>query len=466
MTIAFGTSGLRGPATGFTAQSVHAYVSAFLDVLEAGPKTVYVGADLRDSSPIITQYCLSAIAANGRQAIYAGNVPTPALAAYAMAENCPALMITGSHIPETYNGIKFYRRNSELLKQDEAPIRQSAGQKLLSPHPIPPRAELPAPNPAIAQAYVLRYTSAFGPKALAGLRLGIDMHSAVGRDLLLEILEGLGAECFPFRRMDHFIAVDTEALDPADLNRAETEIATHQLHCVVSTDGDGDRPLLINADGRQINGDVLCTLAARALKIDTVVTPLSSTSAIEMSGWFAQTFRTRIGSPYVVAAMTATSGTAIAGFEANGGFLLGSDLQLPHGPIKALPTRDAVLPLVVTLAAANQQPGGLSGLVAELPARVMQADRLRDVPATTAASFLSEIAQNQTAREALHPLLTTPKSIDLTDGVRMQLNDNISVHLRQSGNAPELRAYVETSNTEQTAQLLSELMARLEATLH
>ncbi len=67
-----------------------------------------------------------------------------------------------------------------------------------------------------------------------------------GADLLVRIFEGLGAEVRPFHRMERFVAVDTEALDPADLERSREFIVEHGLDAVVSTDGDGDRPLVID----------------------------------------------------------------------------------------------------------------------------------------------------------------------------------------------------------------------------
>ena len=78
---AFGTSGLRGPATDFTQELCTAYVTAFLERCEgqASGKTAYVGADLRDSSPRIAGQCLAAIKAAGWTPVWAGNVPTRAL---------------------------------------------------------------------------------------------------------------------------------------------------------------------------------------------------------------------------------------------------------------------------------------------------------------------------------------------------------------------------------------------------
>ena len=461
MPLAFGTSGLRAPAAAFDAAQVAAYVAAFLDhVACAGGTEVFVGCDLRASSPEISVHVVSAIAAHGQVPHWCGVLPTPGVAAAALQKGVPAIIVTGSHIPEDYNGIKFYRPDGELLKGDEAPIRALAEAGLAEAVTAPPRA-LPEPDLSVGAAYVARYVAAFGPDALSGLKLGVFEHSAAGRDLLADILSGLGAELVRFGRSERFIAVDTEALDPQSVAIAAGQIAQHGLDAVVSTDGDGDRPLFIGADGQQINGDVLCALAAHALDIQVVVTPLTSTSAIELSGWFEKVTRTRIGSPYVVAAMQQEVAPRLAGFEANGGFLLGSDLDLPRGQLPALPTRDAVLPLVAVCADARKRGCGFADLVAELPTRVMKADRLKQVQPALSARFLSEIAGSTELRAEIADDLAAPETIDLTDGVRFGLADGSVVHFRASGNAPELRAYVETESAAQTELRLGAIMTSL-----
>lgn len=460
--LAFGTSGLRGPAIAFDAASVGAYVGAFLDHIGVPTGTVvYVGCDLRSSSPSISGDVVAAIAAHGLMPRWCGVLPTPAVAAAALGRGVPAIVITGSHIPEDYNGIKFYRPDGELLKDDEAPISALAERILARKAAVPSRTTLPNPDVTAGADYVARYVDAFGQQALAGLRLGVFEHSAAGRDLLGEILGELGAELFRFGRSDTFVAVDTEALDPQSLAVSATEIDAHGLDAVVSTDGDGDRPLLIAADSRQINGDVLCLLAARALGIRTVVTPLTSNSAIELCGWFDRVIRTRIGSPYVVAAMQAENGGSIAGFEANGGFLLGSSLDLGGRQLAALPTRDAILPLLAVLAEANRRSISLDEMVRELPPRVMKADRLKEIPQALSAGFLSEVAVSASLRAVLAPGLATPATTDLRDGVRFGLEDGAVVHFRASGNAPELRVYVETASTDDTNERLRAIKARL-----
>ena len=461
---AFGTSGLRGPATDFTPSLCTAYVTAFLERCAAGTngRTAYIGADLRESSPRIASQCLAAVRAAGWTPVWAGAVPTPALAAYAMARSAPAVMITGSHIPESYNGIKFYRPDGEFLKEDEAPVRTRAAAIEAEGRDVAP-IDPGAPLADVAESYVERYVAAFGPDALKGLRIGIDLHSAVGRDLTVRIFRGLGAECHAFRRMETFVAVDTEALDPADVERARRTIATERLDAVVSTDGDGDRPLVIDETGRQINGDVLGVLTARLIGARTVVTPLSSTSAVEQTGWFAHVERTRIGSPYVVAGMASAAVHPVAGFEANGGFLLGDDVAMSRGLLARLPTRDAILPAVACLVLAKREGKPLSALAAMLPARFMKADRVKDVAPDRSRTFLDAMESARDLRAAFDPRLADPVEISVLDGVRMALSNGDTVHFRQSGNAPEMRIYVETGSAAGTDRLLAEMMERLSA---
>jgi phosphomannomutase len=461
---AFGTSGLRGPATDFTQALCTAYVTAFLERCEAtaSGRTAYVGADLRDSSPRIAGQCLAAIYAAGWTPVWAGNVPTPALAAYAMARSAPAVMVTGSHIPESYNGIKFYRPDGEFLKEDETPVKERA-QAIESEGRTVAAIEPGAPLDDVAESYVQRYIGAFGPDALKGLRIGIDLHSAVGRDLTQRIFRGLGADCHPFRRVDKFIAVDTEALDPEDIARARQLITAEKLDAVISTDGDGDRPLVIDETGRQINGDVLGVLTAKLIGARTVVTPLSSTSAVEESGWFETVDRTRIGSPFVVKGMAAAGSHPVAGFEANGGFLLGDDVALSRGLLTRLPTRDAILPAVAVLTLAKREGKSLSALAATLPPRFMKADRVKDVAPDKGKIFLGEMEMSETFRNSFDPRLAKPVEISVLDGVRLAFANGDTVHFRQSGNAPEMRVYVETGSAEGTERLLGEMMGKLAA---
>ncbi|WP_196259684.1 phosphomannomutase [Pelagibacterium limicola] len=458
--ISFGTSGLRGHANGFTDTAVASYVAAFLEEACAGARerAVWIGADLRASSPVIARRVAAAVAGSGWTPRYAGVAPTPAVAAFALRQGVPAIVVTGSHIPADYNGLKFYRPDGELLKSDEAPIRaavEKGSMRLLGAKP-----DLPPPDRAVVAAYRKRYREAFVPGVLEGLRIGVFEHSAAGRDLIVEILEALGAECLRFGRSADFVAVDTEAVGPGAMSELRTALAAHDLDAVVSTDGDGDRPLVLDETGSQINGDVLGALTARALGARVVVTPLTSTSAIEKSGWFEKVVRTRIGSPYVVEAMAAEPMSAV-GFEANGGFLVQSSFDLTGGRLDPLPTRDAILPMVAVLAAGAAGRRPLSALVADLPSRAMKADRLKDIAPDSGGAFVAGMAGNKEWRAAFARLLAETEAIDTTDGTRLTLADGSIVHFRQSGNAPELRCYVEADTIAAADAMLEMLMTRL-----
>ncbi|KAJ8137830.1 hypothetical protein OY671_008957, partial [Metschnikowia pulcherrima] len=210
---------------------------------------------------------------------------------------------------------------------------------------------VPAPSPEpvdVETAYLARYRDFFGADALAGSRIGVYQHSAVGRDIVTRIVEASGAEAVPSGRADSFIPVDTEAVRPEDIASAKAWAAEQPLDAIVSTDGDSDRPSSADHTGTWSRGDVSGVLCARASGADRVVTPVSSNTVSERSGSFAHTSRTRIGSPYVIAAMNqarADGGTRVCGYEANGGFSSGDAIANDGATSTASPTRDAVSPM-------------------------------------------------------------------------------------------------------------------------
>ncbi|MBL3575413.1 phosphomannomutase, partial [Rhodovulum sulfidophilum] len=373
----FGTSGLRGLVSELTPDLVGAYVRAFLVACPAGSR-VLVGRDLRASSPRIAEDAIAAIRAAGREAVDCGALPTPALALAAMGQGAAAIMVTGSHIPADRNGLKFYLPSGEISKADEAAIGQALERPVATPAPAAGQGARSF-APEAGEAYVARYVQAFGDAALAGLRVGVYQHSSVARETLVEILGALGAEPVPLAASDSFVPVDTEAVDAGTRAMLAEWCAGQGLDALVSTDGDADRPMLTDAAGRVVPGDILGTLTARALGAGAVCTPVSSNSLVMRLPEFETVRLTRIGSPFVIAAMeeilAADPAARVAGFEANGGFLLGFAARGPAGLLAPLMTRDAMLPLVTVLAAARAAGGGVAGLVAALPARHTAADQ-------------------------------------------------------------------------------------------
>ncbi|WP_085855541.1 phosphomannomutase, partial [Palleronia marisminoris] len=334
----FGTSGLRGLVTELTDEVVQGHVAAFLTACPHGGR-VFVGRDLRPSSPGIAATVIRTIRAAGLEAVECGALPTPALAQAAMAAGGAAVMVTGSHIPADRNGLKFYVPGGEITKADEARIlaAHEAGQ-------TPAPGDGPLIKADALAAYADRLADAF-EGALTGLTIGIYRHSSVARDVIEDVLTRLGAETLPLGHSDSFIPVDTEAVDPDTRKMLAGWCAEHRLDAVVSTDGDGDRPMVADGSGRIVPGDVLGVLTAQYLGARIVITPVSSNDMVNRVG-FDRVEMTKIGSPFVIAAMeailAADAQAKVVGFEANGGFLLGFEAQ----GLAPLMTRDGLLPIV------------------------------------------------------------------------------------------------------------------------
>lgn len=459
--VAFGTSGARGLVSQMTAQVCAAYTLAFLQGLalaKPGHK-IALGMDLRPSSPAIVSACASAIRQAGCEVDFCGVLPTPALALYALSHGMPAIMVTGSHIPFDRNGIKFYRAEGEISKADETAITAA----IVEVQAIAGDEALPEVNAEVLREYRQRYTELFASDMLAGWRIGVYEHSSAARDCLKEILSDLGADVIGLERTDTFVPIDTEAVSDEDRRRGLAWAAEYCLDAIISTDGDGDRPLIGDETGNWLRGDIVGLLCAKFLGADTVVTPVSCNTAIEASGLFKQVIRTRIGSPYVIAGMEQVTGDAgVTGFEANGGFLAGEGLSAGGRKLAALPTRDAVLPALAILAMARQQGGKISALLADLPKRYTASDRLQDFPVENSRALLDRLQSDDTAYRSLWgDELGTIKNRDLTDGLRLAFGNGEIVHLRPSGNAPELRCYAEADSMERAQALVALTLRRI-----
>ena len=455
----FGTSGLRGLVTELTPELVRSYTMAFLKRCATGG-AVHVGWDLRPSSPGIARHVIAAISAAGQRVHVAGPLPTPALALAAEAAGQGAIMITGSHIPADRNGLKFYTTGGEISKADETRILEG-----LTAVPAPTALPGVTPDDAALLAYVARYVQGFGPSALSGLRIGVYQHSSVARDVMVEVITALGGTPVALGRTDHFTPVDTEAVDAETREMFRGWCAAQDLDALISTDGDADRPMLTDQTGQVIPGDVLGALTARVLGADHLCTPISSNTMIGQMPDFRHIDLTRIGSPYVIAAMQAARAkdpaAQVAGYEANGGFLLGFTAQGPAGPLPALMTRDCLLPILSPLSSARTSGQSLAALTGALPARFTAADRLQDIPGEISAALIAELTADPAARQAFFETGSAACDLNDLDGLRVTFENGEILHLRPSGNAPELRCYAEAATRNRAETLVSRHLDKL-----
>ncbi|MCJ1242918.1 hypothetical protein MMC30_000114 [Trapelia coarctata] len=517
----FGTSGRRGEVVHLTQLEIYTNVLAEIHYLQSLQRfeggiqagdDFYFAHDLRPSSTDfvengrggLCQAVEQALKDGGMRPINLGAIPTPALTYCALKNTKGSIMVTGSHIPFDRNGYKLNTSRGELLKKDEQPINDAVEltrEELLAQ----PYAESLFDNqgifrnaqsgllPAAAEgktAYIQRYLDFFEGETLQGMKLLAYQHSAVGRDLLVDILQKLGAEVTPAGRSETFVPIDTEAIDQAQLDTIQNLYSEtgRTFDAVVSTDGDSDRPLLLAPEGdklRFFSGDLLGMIVAEFLRTDSVVVPISTNDAIDRGPLASVTEpKTKIGSPYVIAGMqrAVTKGRhCVCGWEANGGFLTGSDIERNSNVLTALPTRDAMLPLLCALFAAHNRQITLPELFATLPHRFSRAALIRDFPRPTSMKIIERFSPPEAIMQEVwyHPdhiivhdsnhatlEVTKPyaKQLDqirrelqtvfsaesgfapiarlnYTDGVRIIFANGDVAHFRPSGNADELRIY-------------------------
>ncbi len=480
--VKFGTSGARGLVADMTDWVCYAYTLGFLGYLKergllSSGREVGIAGDFRPSSPRIMRACARAVTDMGCKPLNLGHIPSPAAAAHGLARGIPTLMVTGSHIPDDRNGIKFNLASGEILKRDEDGIRAQEVERPLglfdaSGAFVEDQAEvLPEPDIGAYRDYVSRYLDFFPQDCLAGLRVGLYEHSSVARDAFAEVLTGLGATVTRLGYSDVFMPVDTEAIRAEDIALARDWAAPGGFDALVSADGDGDRPLVGDETGTWFRGDVAGVLCARQLGARGVVTPVSSNTLVEKCGCFQTVERVRIGSPFVIEGMSrlmAYGLSPVVGYEANGGFLLGTDIEHEGRILRALPTRDAVIVAVTILQASREQGKPLSALAGDLPRRYTHSDRLKDFPsdlsqARVAALNSGDARQDKAAIETIFgDAFGEVAATDATDGLRITFASGEIAHLRPSGNAPELRAYTEADSPERAEAMNRICMDRLD----
>lgn len=455
----FGTSGIRGLVSQFIPEVCVALATSFVLSLKLSGKIAIV-IDNRPSSPILANACIAAFDSSGIAVTYFGVLSTPALVYPSQVEGISVIMVTGSHIPFERNGFKFYKLQGELSNADESSIIYCSAQ--LRDFCV---RDLPKVNESAGKLYMERYLDCFGYGSFNGLKIAIYYYSSAGRDLYIRLFNLLGAHVTELGRSDVLVPIETEAVSVEVKIQAKTWVSAFNLDAIFSTDGDGDRPLLADETGNYVKGDMLCLLCAKYYGIEALAFPVSVNIARERLGYFKKMLRARIGFPYVVAGMEELCCIleTVAGCEANGGFFLAKDLYYKGRILNELAKRDSLLPALTVLKSPKyKECFGVS----ELPQRYTSSDRLRDFPTELSFRLLSQIEGSP--EEFLSGLSSSfnefsVKNFDLTDDIRLLLDDRNIIHLRASGNAPELRFYVESESDDTSAKILASCLNYLES---
>ena len=255
----FGTDGVRGVVgEDLSADLVRRLGRAA--ALWSGSGRVFVGRDTRGSGPELEEAFAEGIASAGGNAVLGGVLPTPAVALLALDLGA---VISASHNPPQYNGVKFF--DSEGRKLTDASEEEI--EALLDAPPAASPGEIDHVGVA-TDSYLEHIVERFGSD-LAGLRIAVDCANGAYSGIAPQAFEQLGAQVTAVAS-----APDGENINvgcgATDLSLLQGVVTEGGLDLGIAFDGDGDRMLAVDADGNAVDGDQILAVLALDLEIDLV----------------------------------------------------------------------------------------------------------------------------------------------------------------------------------------------------
>jgi len=295
----FGTDGVRGVVgEDLTAELVERLGRAA--TLWCGRGRIFVGRDTRASGVELEAALARGIASAAGNAVVAGVLPTPAVALLTLDLGC---VITASHNPPEYNGVKFFDRDGQKLTDG-----QEEEIEALLDRPGTDGGDIDEVGVA-TDSYLEHVLERFGSD-LTGLRIGVDCANGAYSGLAPKAFEQLGAQVTTIGNEPdgHNINVGCGA---TDLRALQQVVVRDGLDLGVAFDGDGDRMLAVDASGGVVDGDQIVAMLALHLHVPSVtVTPMTNGGFQElMSEHGIETHVTaEVGDRYVLETIRATGG--------------------------------------------------------------------------------------------------------------------------------------------------------------
>ncbi len=434
----FGTFGVRRTANDVLTPEFATRLAACYGSVVKGK--IAVGADTRTTSPMLKDAVIAGLLSAGCDAVDLGTLPTPAVQ-YAVRQYYDGgIMITASHNPPKFNGLKFLDEfgiglpddielEIESLYFDSEPIRANwdeIGEKYT--------------NDNIIDEYIHTAMSNVDVDAIkdANLKVVLDCGSGAGSFTAPYLVRELGCELTTLNcQADGFFpGRDPE---PIEENLQELISVVKELGADIGLahDGDADRTICIDENGAFVLGDKTFTLVEKQMLKEngggTIVTTVATSQAIydiaeEYNG---EVIATAVGDLLVARKLKDTDG--LFGGEENGGLIFPNFV---YG-------RDAALTVAKILEIIAKEKKTLSELVAELP--VYYSSKMK----TECADDLKEEIMSKIAAEVKE---TTDYELDTTDGVKI-FKDGGWVIIRPSGTEPIFRSYSEGNSQEQADEM-------------
>ena len=361
MRMLFGTDGIRGvagdpPLDHNTVYAIGVALGRYLGEAHSSPQVV-IGQDTRESSCWIADSLSQGLASRGARVQKTGVITTPAIAYLARQAFSAGVVVSASHNPWTDNGIKVfshagYKLPDELEERIESyifEITKSGSARVPPPQDVPRDAEIP--HPELLQQYV-GWLGRSVRQNLQGLKILVDCANGAATPVAHEVFRKCGVEAVFIHDQPNGRNINENcgALHPevvaAELARRKSE----GFALGVTFDGDADRALFSDAEGRVVNGDAVLLLAGRdlkalnKLKVDMVVATTMSNMGLEIalrnSG--IRMLRANVGDKYVLEEMQKSG--AILGGEQSGHILfMDGDATTGDGLLTALRVMEVVV---------------------------------------------------------------------------------------------------------------------------
>jgi len=438
----FGTNGIRGIfKEDFTLEFIHDMTLAIGTYFKKGP--ILVGYDGRESSPVIAKTVCTALNYCGLDCNDAGLVPTPCLefAVKKLGYN-GGIMITASHNPPQYNGIKPAAKDGvEISREDELIIEDIYLKKNWIKNAS--NFGVTGTDDRAIEVYIQGIISQVDSERIISkkFKVALDLGNGVQAVSAPIFCDKLGCKVFLVnQKIDGTFPGRGSEPTPQNLQELSKIVKENKADLGIAFDGDGDRSIFCDNHGEILTGDKSALVLARHIlkkkPESLVVTCLNSGSNIESiaNQFNSQVIRTKVGSVEVSRKMVPTN--ALIGFEENGGFMYG-----PHNQV-----RDGCMTLALMLDLLALTEKSLSQKINELPPSYTTKDKLSCSP--------------EDAKKLIQSLKEEFPNSDTTDGIKISINSKNWVMIRPSGTEPIIRIYGEAESQQKLDSLMSEYLEK------
>jgi len=438
----FGTNGIRGVfSEDFTLEFVHDMTLAIGTYFERGP--ILIGFDGRESSPTICKVVSSALNSIGIDCNVAGIIPTPCLEfAVKTLGYFGGIMITASHNPPQYNGIKPAAKDGvEISRNDELIVEDIYLQKSWIKNPE--NWGITGKEERTIETYLKGILSHVDSKLIESknFKVVLDLGNGTQAVSAPDFCKMIQCEALLINQnIDGNFSGRGSEPTPQNLSELSKTVVENNANFGIAFDGDGDRSIFCDNKGNILTGDKSALLLTQHIlkknPNSLIVTCLNSGSNTEVLAdkFNSKVIRTKIGSVEVSRKMVSTD--ALIGFEENGGFMYGKHNQVRDGCM--------TLALMLDLLATGKS---LSDEIASLPPSFTTKDKVSCSPVDV-LKLISSLKEE------------FPSS-DTTDGIKITIDPKNWVMIRPSGTEPIVRVYAEAESQEKLDAIMSEYLKKV-----